>query len=117
MTSTLPSRVPRDLPDIDAGPHEWNYRNSSLFHNKQWRGFPDHLSLNNLTSGQTMGLLVTTNGQLHLFLNGQHRKEIATGLPVDTPLWGGTSVNGSCTKIKSEILSGNSGGVDYVCMG
>ena len=42
---------------------------------------------------------------------------IATGLPVDTPLWGAADVWGKCTKIKSEILSGKSGGVDYVCIG
>ena len=117
MTTTLPDTVPYDLPLDDAGPHEWNYWDRTLFHNKQWREFPDLPSLNDLTRGQTVGLLVTTNGQLHLFLDGRHCKEIATGLPVDTPLWGAASVWGKCTKIKSEILSGESGGVDYVCMG
>ena len=117
MTTTLPDIVPSDLPDRDAGPREWNYWDRTLYHNKQGRTFPDLPSLNDLTHGQTVGLLVTTNGQLHLFLNGQHRKEIATGLPVDTPLWGVASVYGTCTKIKSEILCGESGGVDYVCMG
>ena len=117
MTTTLPDTVPSYLPDIDAGPHEWNYYDRTLYHNKQRREFPDLPSLIDLTSGQRVGLLVTTNGRLHLFLDGQHRKEIATGLPVDTPLWGAASVYGDCTKIKSEILSGESGGVDYVCMG
>ena len=117
MTTTLPDTVPHDLPDSGAGPHEWNYVNRSLYHNKQRREFPDLPSLNALTSGQTVGLLVTTNGQLHLFLDGRHRKEITTGLPVDTPLWGAADVYGRCIEIKSEILSGESGGVDYVCMG
>ena len=117
MTTTLPDTVPSDLPLSDAGPHEWNYWGSILSHNKQRREFPDLPFLNALTRGQTVGLLVTTNGQLHFFLDGQHCKEIATGLPVDTPLWGAASVEGKCNKIKSEILSGESGGVDYVCMG
>ena len=117
MTTTLPDTVPDDLHLWDAGPHEWNYWNRSLYHNKQEREFPYLPSLYALTRGQTVGLLVTTNGQLHLFLDGQHLKEIATGLPVNTPLWGAASVYGRCTKIKSEILSGESGGVDYVCMG
>ena len=117
MTTTLPDAVPSSLPDTSAGPHEWNYYGRSLYHNKQRREFPDLPSLHDLTRGQTVGLLVTTNGQLHLFLDGRHRKEIATGLPVDTPLWGAADVFGRCTKIKSEILSGESGGVDYVCMG
>ena len=118
MTTTLPDTVPRDLPTgSGAGPHEWIYWDRHLYHNKQRRAFRDLPSLDDLTRGQTVGLLVTTNGQLHLFLNGRHLKEIATGLPVDTPLWGAASVLGDCTKIKSEILSGESGGVDYVCMG
>ena len=117
MTTTLPRTVPSDLPIYDAGPHEWNYYNRTLSHNKQESEFPDLPFLSNLTSGQSVGLLVTTNGQLHLFLNGRHRKEIATGLPVGTPLWGAASVYGRCTEIKSEILSGESGGVDYMCMG
>ena len=117
VTTTLPDTVPSYLPAGDAGPHEWNYLNRTLFHNKQRREFPDLPSLDDITRGQTVGFLVTTNGQLHLFVDGQHCKEIATGLPVDTPLWGAASVYGRCTKIKSEILSGESGGVDYVCMG
>ena len=114
MTTTLPGTVPSSLPTSGAGPHEWNYRGTMLFHNKQTRHFLP--PLHDLTSGQRVGLLVTTNGQLHLFLDGQHRTEISTGLPVDTPLWGAADVYGHCTKIKSEILSGESGGVDYVCM-
>ena len=117
MTTTLHYTVSYSLPTSDAGPHEWNYWDRTLFHNKQRREFPDLPSLDDLTRGQRVGLLVTTNCQLHLFLDGQHRKEIATGLPVDTPLWGAASVYSRCTKIKSEILSGESGGVDYVCMG
>ena len=117
MTTTLPDRVPRDLPASDAGSHEWNYWDRTLYHNKQSREFPGVPSLNDLTRGQRVGLLVTTNGQLHLFIDGRHCKKIATGLPVDTPLWGVASVYSTCTKIKSKILSGESGGVDYVCMG
>ena len=114
VTTTLPRRVPSCLPSGHAGPHEWNYWNRALYHNKQKTEFPDLPSLNDLTRGQKVGLLVTTNGQLHLFLDGQHCKEIATGLPVDTPLWGTADVYHSCTKIKSEILRGESGGVDCV---
>ena len=118
VTTTLPRTVPSDLPyGVDAGPHEWNYRGRALHHKKQARGFPDLPDLDDLTPGQTVGLLVTSNGQLHLFLDGRHRKEIATELPVDKPVWGAASVYAHCTKIKSEILIGESGGVHYVCMG
>ena len=106
VTTTLPGTVPSYLPYSDAGPHEWNYTRTCLYHNKQKREYPDLPDLGNLTPGQSVGLLVTTCGQLHLFLDGQHCKEIATGLPVDTPLWGVADVCANCTKIKSEILSG-----------
>ena len=89
VTTTLPGTVPSYLPTDDAGPHEWNYMGRILYHNKQKRVFlPD---LDDLTPGQTVGLLVTSNGQLHLFLDGQHRKEIASLLYTS----GQTTVGGS----------------------
>ena len=108
VTTTLPGTVPSYLPTSNAGPHEWYYDSRTLYHNKQARKFPDLPSLKDLTPGQTVGLLVTSNGQLHLLLNGRHRKEIASGLPVNTPLWGVADVYANCTKIKSEILIGES---------
>ena len=126
VTTTLPDSVPVYLPLSGAGghewnywdrslfhnescsefPHEWNYYNRSLFHNGSSSEFPHLPSLYDLTTNQSVGLLVTTNGQLHLYLDGRHVQEVATGLPVMTPLWGAVSVCGKCTNIKSEILSG-----------
>ena len=114
LTTELPSDVPKTLPDRGSGPHEWNFSGNllpcGLYHNKRRTRFPDLPRLGTLTPGQSVGLLVTPSGQLHLFLNGEHRCEIATGLPVDTPLWGVADVFGKCTKIKSEIMSGESSG-------
>ena len=106
VTTTLPNSVPDVLPLSGAGRHEWNYYNRSLCHNGSSSDFPHLPSLNDLTTNQSVGLLVTTNGQLHLYLDGRHVQDVATGLPVTTPLWGGVDVHGTCTKIKSEILSG-----------
>ena len=111
MTTTLPGTVPSCLPYDDAGP-QWNYRARTLHHDKHKKEFPNLPSLLHLTPGQTVGLLVTSNGQLHLFLDGQHHKKIATGLPVDTPLWGAADVYGNCTEIESELLSCELGRVD-----
>ena len=63
-----------------------------------------------LTPGQSVGLLFTHNGQLHIFINGKHCYEMATELPGDIPLWGIADVFGKCTKIKSEFISGESSG-------
>ena len=92
----------------DVGPHEWIYKENWHKGSRNFPGLPD---LDELTPGQSVGLLVTPNGQLHPFLNGEHCCEIATGLPVDTPLWRVADVFGKCTKIKSEIMSGESSGV------
>ena len=106
VTTTLPDSVPVILPLIDAGGHEWNYDHRSLYHNGSSSEFPHLPNLDDLTTNQSVGLLVTTNGQLHLYLDGRHAQEVATGLPVTTPLWGAVDVCYKCAKIKSEILSG-----------
>jgi len=102
--------VPPKVP-TDAGPHEWNCCGAVIYHSKQHDSSAHFPDLDGLTPGQSVGLLVTLNGQLHLFLNGEHCCEIATELPVDTPLWGVAGVRGKCSKIKSEIMSGKSSGI------
>ena len=74
-------------------------------------GLPD---LNDLTPGQSVGVAVTPKGELHIFMNGKHVGQIANDIPEDTPIWGVADIYGHCTKIKSEILSGESCGVVYV---
>ena len=112
VTATLPNVVPSYLPCDTSGPHEWNYRLTSLFHNgREISTFlPD---LYHLKRHQTVGLLLTSDGQLHVYHDGQHTKKVATNLPVNHHLWGAVDVYGDCTKIKSELLSGE---LDGVCM-
>ena len=112
VTATLPNVVPPLLPDSSSGPHEWNYRFRSLWHNgrKISSGLPN---LNHLKCHQTVGLLLTSDGQLHVYHDGRHTKKVATNLPVNHHLWGAVDVRGNCTKIKSELLSGE---LDGVCM-
>ena len=74
-------------------------------------GLPD---LDDLTPGQSVGVAVTPEGELHIFFNRKHLCQIANDIPVDTPIWGVADIYGDCTKIKSEILSGESCGVVYV---
>ena len=112
VTATLPNVVPSFLPWDTSGPHEWNYRWSSLWHNG-WEISTDlpHLAL--LKRHQTVRLLLTSDGQLHVYHDGRHTKKVATNLPVNHHLWGAVDVFGNCTKIKSELLSGE---LDGVCM-
>jgi len=55
---------------------------------------------------QSVGLLLTRDGDLHLFVDGKHREMVWSGLPTDKPLWGAADVFGVCAKIKADILRG-----------
>ena len=89
-----------------------NGAGSSLWHNGR-KISTDLPYLNNLKPHQTVGFLLTSDGQLHVYHDGQHTKKVATNLPVNHHLWGAVDVCGNCTKIKSELLSGE---LDGVCM-
>lgn len=106
MTTRLPDTVPIILPGITADEHDWHLWGNALYHNEQERVFVDLPEIDDLDPGQAVGLLVTVSGELHLFLDGRHRKKIATGLPVHSPLWGVAHVYEKCTKIRSQNLSG-----------
>ena len=119
ITTELPNDVPDDLYTSGgkAGSHEWVFAGNTLYHSNKHTDFKDLPKIGNLTPGQSVGLLVTPNGQLHLVLDGIHCREIATGLPVDTPLWGAADVHSRCSKIKSEIMSGESSRVAFKMCG
>ena len=108
VTATLPHSVPAVLPVTGTGSDEWYYRGKRLYHNQSSTEFLSMPSLHDLSIHQSVGLQVSTNGQLHLFIDEQHVECVATGLPVNIPLWGVMDVYGNCTKIKSEMLSGES---------
>ena len=113
MTTTLPDNVPSYLYGRDAGPDQWYYDDQSLWHNRRGTRFPDLPSLNELRTQQRVGIQITENGELDLFIDGNYKKTVATGLPVHQAIFGVVDVGGKCTKIKSEILSGE---LDGVCM-
>ena len=113
MTTTLPDNVPSYLRGPVAGPDQWYYINKSLYHDRKQTKFPDLPSLDELRTQQCVGIQITENGDLNLFIDGNYKKTVATGLPVHQAIFGVVSVRGNCTKIKSEILSGE---LDGVCM-
>ena len=111
MTTTLPDNVPSGL--YDAGPDQWYYFDQSLYHNRKQTIFPDLPFLNELRAQQRDGIQITENGELNIYIDGNYMKTVATGLPVHQAMFGVVDVYGNCTKIKSEILSGE---LDGVCM-
>ena len=113
MTTTLPDNVPSFLYGSDAGPDQWYYGDQSLYHNSKGTEFPDLPPIYDLRTQQRVGIQITENGELNLFIDGNYKKTVATGLPVHQAIFGVVDVRDKCTKIKSEILSGE---LDGVCM-
>ena len=54
---------------------------------------------------KSAALLLTENGDLHLYCDEMYVERLQTGLPVGEPLYGGVDVLGCLMQIKSEILS------------
>ena len=113
VTTTVPDVVPYELPTGSASNNEWYYRGNTLFHNHLTTVHSHLPSLHNSNVGNSVGLLVLPNGELHLFLDGKNSAKVASGLPVHKSLYGVVDVRYRCTKIKSEILSGE---LDDVCL-
>ena len=83
---------------------------TSLWHNKREieTGLP---CLDDLKPHETVGLLLTIDGQLRVYHNGRHTMKVATNLPVNHNLWGVVDVCSNCIKIRSDLLSGELDGV------
>ena len=114
VTATLPDQVPRYLPLIGAaGSDEWYYYDQSLLHNRKRTHFRHLPSLNRLKTGERVGIHISDTGKMNIFFNGKFSETIASGLPTDTHLYGAVDVCGHCSKIKSELLSGE---LDGVCI-
>ena len=77
MTATLPDEVPYNLPESNSGPQEWNCRGKSLWHCRRELCL-DLPNLWNFECHQRVGLLLTTSGNLHVFLDGRHVKKVAS---------------------------------------
>ena len=77
VTATLPDEVPYSLPLSGSGPQEWYYVGTVLFHNGSVL-CSDLPALWDLNPDQRVGLLLTTSGDLHVFLDGRHVKKVAS---------------------------------------
>ena len=113
VATNVPDEVPYELLTSGASNNEWYYGGSTLFHNHSSTTYSHLPSLDHFKVGNKVGLLLLPNGKLHLFLDGKNSAELATGLPVHKSLFGAVDVCYGCTKIKSEILSGE---LDGVCL-
>ena len=77
VTATLPDEVPHYLPWRHSGPQEWYYVDTVLIHNGSVL-CSDLPNLSDLIPHQSVGLLLTASGDLHVFLDGRHVKKVAS---------------------------------------
>ena len=82
----------------------WQLVGNEMKHNSQRKTVS--INLDDLHVGQSVGLVVTGDGNLHLFVDGKHWEMVWSGLPTDQPLWGVADLNGKFAKIKADILCG-----------
>ena len=77
VTATLPDKVPDYLTWSYSRPQEWYYVGTGLCHNGM-RLCSDLPNLWDLNPHQTVGLLLTASGDLHVFFDGRHVKKVAS---------------------------------------
>ena len=58
------------------------------------------LNLNSLKVGQTVGCMVSREGELHVYIDGVDKSVVWTGLPTHKPFWGVADVFGRTKKIQ-----------------
>ena len=62
-----------------------------------------------MTAGQSLGMLLTRQGDLHWFLDDKWRGVAhVDGYPLDKPMWGVADMFGRCDQVTAEILTGKS---------
>ena len=72
----------------------------------------DHLctlgfDINELTSGQSLGILLTKEQDFHWFVDNKYKGFThVPDYPLDRPMWGVVDLFGKCDQIKAEICSG-----------
>ena len=69
---------------------------------------PDEINFHDLKVGDTVGLLYTNSGTLHLFMNGAHVVTLPCTVPVG--VYGLVDLCGQCVKVSLRPLTPWSGG-------
>ena len=80
----------------------WILDSNTVHHNGKRREVK--VDLDYLREGQTVGCMVSREGELHVYIDGVDNGIVWTGLPTHKPFWGVADVYG-CTK-KIQLVSG-----------
>ena len=81
----------------------WILDCTTVYHNDEEGGKTKRVlkvNLNLLREGQTIGCMVSREGELHVYIDGVDRGIVWTGLPTHKPFWGVVDVYGPTKKIQ-----------------
>ena len=89
--------------ELEEGGHSdyWILYRNNVRHNGERRVLK--VDLDSLREGQTVGCMVSREGELHVYIDGVDKSIVWTGLPTHKPFWGVADVHG-CTK-KIQLVS------------
>ena len=76
----------------------WILDNNTVYHNDDMRELK--VNLKSLREGQTVGCMVSREGELHVYIEGVDKGIVWTGLPTHKPFWGVADVHGRTKKIQ-----------------
>ena len=77
------------------------YKGTNLYESHRYLDF----DLPNLNESERVGFLPTAEGTIHIYVDGLHVKEVKSYFSANQPVWGVVDVNGTCTNVKSEVLT------------
>ena len=105
MTTQCPDNIgiPCDALEWRGHSDYWILYSDGVYHNDEWRELK--VDLDSLREGQTVGCMVSREGELHVYIDGAMDNSIVwTGLPTHKPFWGWADVFACTTKI--QLVSG-----------
>ena len=98
MTTQYPSNnisLPGAFEELSGHSDYWILYRNNVRHNGERRVLK--VDLDSLREGQTVGCMVSREGELHVYIDGVDNGIVWTGLPTHKPFWGVADVHG-CTK-------------------
>ena len=100
MTTQCPDniRIPRNALEWRDHSDYGILRGSVVHHNDEKREL--EINLDSLREDQTVGFMVSREGELHVYIDGVDKGIVWTGLPTHKPFWGVADIYGATKKIQ-----------------
>ena len=100
MTTQCPDNISIPRYALEWSDHSdyWILDCNTVYHNDEKRELI--VNLESLRGGQTVGCMVSRDGELHVYIDGVDDGIVWPGLPTHKPFWGVADVYGCTNKIQ-----------------